>query len=74
MYDDLLSKNVTENFHQYGLSPEVTTVMSSVVRKPAFCIQENEGTDQLCGNCAADQCLCFCYIDSTVSLLPKSKI
>lgn len=23
VYDDLLNKNVTENFHQYGLSPEV---------------------------------------------------
>ena len=30
--------------------------------------------DQLCSNRAADQRLCFCYIDSTIPLLPKSKI
>ena len=35
------------------------------MRKPAFCI---------CNNCAADQCLCFCYKGSTIPLLPKSKI
>ena len=27
--------------------------------------------DQLSSNCAADQCLCFCYIGSTIPLLPK---
>ena len=26
------------------------------------------------GNTAADQCLCFCYIDSTIPLLLKSEI
>ena len=26
------------------------------------------------GNWAADQCLCFCYIDSTITLLFKSEI
>ena len=31
------------------------------MRKPAFCI---------CRNHAADQCLCFSYIDSTIPLLP----
>ena len=25
-------------------------------------------------NCTADQCLCFCYMDSTIPLLSKSKI
>ena len=25
-------------------------------------------------NCEADDCLCFCYIDSTIPLLSKSKI
>ena len=44
--------------------------MSCVMRKPAFCICENKGPDQLSGNCAADQHLCFRYID----LLPKSNI
>ena len=48
--------------------------MSSVIRKPAFCICENKGADQLHGNYAADQHLCFCYIDSTIPILPKSEI
>ena len=33
-----------------------------VMRKPAFCICENKD---------ADQRLCFCYIASTIPLLPK---
>ena len=36
------------------------------MRKPAFSICENKG--------ATDQRLCFSYIDSTIPLLPKSKI
>ena len=28
--------------------------------------------DQLCDSRAADQRLCFCYIDSTIPLLPSS--
>ena len=48
--------------------------MSLVVRKPAFCICENKDADQLRSNCAADQRLCFRYIDSTILLLPKSEI
>ena len=43
------------------------------MRKPAFCKCENKGADQLHGNHAADQCLCFRYMGSTISLLPKSK-
>ena len=35
---------------------------------------ENKDTHQHCGNCQADQLLCLCYRDSTVSLLPKSRI
>ena len=42
--------------------------------KTCFCISKNKSTDQLCGNCAADQCLCYCYTDSTIPLLPKSKV
>ena len=34
------------------------------MRKPAFCICENKDPDQLRGNRADDQHLCFCYIDS----------
>ena len=37
-------------------------------------ICKNKGTDQLHCNCAADQRLCFRYIDNTLSLLPKSEI
>ena len=44
------------------------------MRKPAFCICENKDTDQLRGNREADQCLCFRYIDSTISLLAKYDI
>ena len=36
------------------------------MRKPAFCIWENKDADQLCGNRAAGQRLCFRYIDSTI--------
>ena len=48
--------------------------LSRVVRKPAFCICENKDADQLRGNREADQRLCFRYTDSTIPLLPKSKI
>ena len=48
--------------------------MSRVMRKPAFCICENKAADQLRSNCVADQRLCFCFIDSTISLLSKSEI
>ena len=34
--------------------------MSRFIRKPAFCICKNKGTDQLHGYL----CLCFCYIGS----------
>ena len=34
---------------------------------------ENKGPDQLRGNHAADQGLCFSYIDCTTPLLSKSK-
>ena len=48
--------------------------MSRDVRKPDFCICENKAADQLCGNRTTDQRLCFRYIDSTISILPKSEI
>ena len=44
------------------------------MRKPAFCLCENKDADQLCGNRTADQRLCFRYTDSTIPLLPISKI
>ena len=48
--------------------------LSRVMRKPDFCICENKGADQLRSNCAADQHLCFRYVDSTIPLLSKSQI
>ena len=48
--------------------------LGCVMRKPAFCKCENKGTDQLHGNGATDQLLCFLYIDSTIPILPKSGI
>ena len=39
------------------------------MRKPAFCKCEDKDTDQRRGKCAADRCLCFRYIDSTIPLL-----
>ena len=48
---------------------------SHIMRKTFFfCICENKGANQLRDNPAADQCLCFRYIDSTVSFLPRSEI
>ena len=44
------------------------------MRKPAFYICQNKGADQLHGYRAADQRLCFSFIDSTIPLLPKSEI
>ena len=44
------------------------------MKKPAVCICENKGADQLRSNCAADQHFCFHYIDSTILLLAKSEI
>ena len=44
------------------------------MRKPTFCICENKDPDQVRGNRQADQCLCFCYIDSTIPLLSNSEI
>ena len=48
--------------------------LSRIMRKSTFCICENKDADQLRGNRAADQRLCFRYIDSTIPLLPKSEI
>ena len=42
--------------------------------KPAFCICKNKDADQLCSNFTAGQRLCFQYINSTIPLLPESKI
>ena len=44
------------------------------MKKTDFCLWENKGANQLHSYCEADQCLCFRYMDSTISLLPKSEI
>ena len=66
--------------HSIGFYGELTKIifqlssnMSRVLRKPAFCICENKDADQLCGNREADQRLCFRYTDRTIPLLPKSE-
>ena len=54
--------------------------LSRVMSKPAFCICENKGADQLHDNRAADQHLnqqlkvCFRFIDNAILLLPRSYI
>ena len=50
--------NAENNVHVYNLR--------TFMRKPAFYICENKDADQLRGNRAADQSLCFHYIDSTI--------
>ena len=34
-----------------------------------FAYAKNKGADQLCGNSAADQCVIFCFIDSTFAII-----
>ena len=51
----------------------VKDLMSPIMREPAFAYAKTI-YNKLHGNCAADQCLCFCYIGSTIPLLPKSEI
>ena len=53
--------------------PEPKGKMSHMIRKPAFCICENKGADQLGSNSIADYRLCFSYIHSTIPLLSKSE-
>ena len=48
--------------------------MSLCMRKPTICNGENKSADQLRSNCDADQCLCFCHMDSTIPLLLISKV
>ena len=44
------------------------------MRKQTICICENKDADQLRGSREADQRLCFRYLNSTIPLLPKSKL
>ena len=45
-----------------------------LMRKSAFCICEKKVQISCAATGAADQRLCFCYIDGTISLFPKSEI
>ena len=53
---------------------KIRSKMSLVVRKPAFCICENNDADQLRGDRGADQRLYFRYTDSTIPLLHNPEI
>ena len=44
------------------------------MRKQAIGVCKNKDADQLRGNLATDQRICFRFIDSTITVLPKSKI
>ena len=55
-------------------SSKIVKISKPPLRKPAFCICENKGPNQLHSNRATDQCLCFCYIDSTMPQPSKSEI
>ena len=44
------------------------------MKNPLFCLCDNKGAYQLCGNLTADQRLCFPYLDSTIPLLPNPEI
>ena len=50
----------------------VRRYLRHVMKKPAFCICEIKGADQLRDNRTADQRLCFRYIESALTVLHKS--
>ena len=53
----------------------ISIIESRHEKNPGICLVcENKDADQLHSNCKADQRLCFCYSDSIIYLLPKSKI
>ena len=68
-------KFICESLMSTQINGLIFKQLSQVKRKPGFCILcKIKATDQLGSNCTADQCLCLCYIDSRILLLPKSKI
>ena len=63
------------HYHQTPiLSVTLNNYMRCIITKPAFSICKNKGTDQLHRNRAADQHLCFHYIDSIIPLIPNFEI
>ena len=65
---------ITYNVWVLHTCKKLSEHMSLVMRKPEFCIRENKGADQLCGNRTTDQHLCFRHTDSTIPLLSKSDL
>ena len=61
----------THSMFPSGILTKDIFQLSLVMRKPDFCICENEDADQLRGNREADQRPCFRYKDSIIPLLPK---
>ena len=62
-------------FQSWGHNKKMSCKLSHIMRKPFFfCICENKGADHLRSCRTEYQCLCFCYIDSTIPPLPKSEI
>ena len=49
-------------------------IVSRRMGRPAICIGESKGADQLCGNREAERRLCFRYTNSRIPLLLDSKI
>ena len=52
-----------------GEATQPLQYMTSVMRKPDFCLCENKDADQQRSNCAADQRLCFRFTYSSIPLL-----
>ena len=73
MLKDTMFRTAVEEVTK-GLDALKVIILEIIMRKPAFRIYESKGTDQLRSNCAADQRLCFHYIDSTIPLLSKYEI
>ena len=46
----------------------------SLQEKITIFLCKNEDADWLCNNFTADQCLCICFVDSMMPLLPKFEI
>ena len=68
------TKSLTDNLALSTCTCIYAVIQSPVMRKPAFMHMRKQRRRSAACNCAADQRHCFCYIDSTIHLLPKSEI
>ena len=48
--------------------------LSHLMRRPAFAYTKTKMQISCAGNSTADRCLCSLYINSTIPIIPKSKI